>query len=352
MHIRPMTLALIVTYRCTASCDHCCFHCSPRSSGTVPFRRLLALIDEAAAVGTLQAVVFTGGEPFLLGESLKQLIAYAAEHGFVTRCVSNGYWAKTEAIAQKRVEELAAAGLKELNLSTGTFHSRYVPLKRVINAMCAASDAGLAVFVTVETFEGSEISPNTLLADPRVSQRVAAGRLVIGRNVWIDNHGPWPVTHSPEHRRFREPNKTPCETVLRTIAVTPDMKLLACCGLHAVRIPDLILGDLSKGSLREVLDGAPDDLLKMWLAVDGPERIAEFLAEHEPAVRFPKSAVHPCETCRWLYTDPLARRLLVQHHRKVEQRVVERFTYSLALVELERQRLRARVQGLARTEGF
>lgn len=216
----------------------------------MPFQRLKLLIDEAAEIDSLFTVVFTGGEPFLLGKRLVELVARASERGLVTRCVTNGYWARSAAAAHRRVAELRAAGLKELNLSTGPFHARHVPVERVINAACAASDAGLVPFVTVETFEGSTLSPETLHADPRVAERVAAGRLIIGRNVWINNDGTRPVAYSREHLRFGDANKLPCETVLRTIAVTPDMKLLACCGLHAIRIPDLIIGDVSALSSR------------------------------------------------------------------------------------------------------
>lgn len=100
--------------------------------------------------------------------------------------------------------------------------------------------------------------------------------------------------------------------------------------------------------LREVLNVAPDDLLEMWLGVDGPERIVEFLAQYDSSLRFPKSAVHPCETCRWLYASARARTLLVRHYHKVEKQIVERFMHSLALVELERNRLRASMQERAR----
>src|SRR5512144_1940405 len=88
MLIRPHTLSLITTYRCTAACDHCCFGCTPQvpTSWAIPFTRMLSLIDEAADLGSIRVVVFTGGECFLLGARLNRLIALASAHDLVTRC--------------------------------------------------------------------------------------------------------------------------------------------------------------------------------------------------------------------------------------------------------------------------
>jgi len=351
MFIRPTTLALILTYRCTASCDHCCFHCSPRVTGTIPFRRALSLIDEAADLGSIVSIVFTGGEAFLLGTRLAELISRARKRGFLTRCVSNGYWAKSESLARERIERLREAGLNELNLSTGPFHAAHVPVERVIHAACAASDAGLITLVTVETFVGSGISPETLLADPRVAERSASGRLIIRRNVWMPNGGCCELEHSPEQQRFRPANRSGCETVLNVIGVTPELQLLACCGLRATLIPELALGNLTRKPLGEVLDSAPDDLLKMWLQVEGPERILEFLADRDSSIQLPTDAVHPCQSCEYLFSNRAVRQLLVEHYLEAEPVVIERFMTSLAVVEVQRKIMRASAGALSNNQG-
>ncbi len=159
--------------------------------------------------------------------------------------------------------------------------------------------------------------------------------------MWIANEGCSPLRYAQENRRFNDLNKSGCETVLRVLAVSPEPKLLACCGLHATRIPDLAIGDVSTASRQHTLEKAPDDLLKMWLHVEGPERIVEFLAERDRSLRLPDWTVPPCETCRWLFGSARARTLLRRHYRFVEAGVVERFMTSLALADLQRKMILA-----------
>lgn len=63
----PRTLSLITTFRCTAACASCCFGCSPWAARDVmSLRRMRHYIDTVLAAfgGSLQVVVFTGGECF------------------------------------------------------------------------------------------------------------------------------------------------------------------------------------------------------------------------------------------------------------------------------------------------
>src|SRR5271166_3771858 len=84
MLIRPQTLSLITTHQCTAACDNCCFACTPKITKAIPVERMASLIDEGAAIETIKVVVFTGGECFLLGRRLDELIKRAARHGLIT----------------------------------------------------------------------------------------------------------------------------------------------------------------------------------------------------------------------------------------------------------------------------
>lgn len=95
------------------------------------------------------------------------------------------------------------------------------------------------------------------------------------------------------------------------------------------------------GSSGLMLARAPDDLLKMSLHVEGPERILEFLAERDRSLRLPNRAVHTCETCRYLFGSTRVRSLLRRHYRSVEPRVVERFMTSLALADFQRKTILA-----------
>jgi len=66
--------------------------------------QVCAYVDGALeAFPSIRAVVFTGGECFLLGDGLTQGIERAARAGRGTRCVTNGYWATSREAAERRL---------------------------------------------------------------------------------------------------------------------------------------------------------------------------------------------------------------------------------------------------------
>ena len=345
MLIRPQTLSLITTHQCTAACDHCCFACTPKVTKAIPVERLHRLIDEAAAVSSIQVVVFTGGECFLLGKDLDDLIRHAGDRGFSTRCVTNGYWAVNEGGARERVARLKAAGLNEINFSTGSFHAKYVPVERIVAGAKACYEAGITTLIAIETHLDSDFDSAAIKEHPALSEGFASGRLDTYDFNWIPNAegvGQATLRHRPEHSLFIEENKRPCESIMNVISVNPDQRLLACCGLHVESIPDLQLGSVAERTISDILDEASDNILKMWIHVAGPEAILEFVKRYLPDYELPTAAVHPCTTCHQLHRDDAVMQTLRAHYAEVEQEIVNAYCSAVASRELDRHdRLRA-----------
>src|ERR1700729_4110621 len=113
MNVVPDTLVLLTTYQCTAACDHCCVSCGPKVTKYLPFETMKDAISAAHRFGHFNMVCFTGGECFLLHDRLINLVKHATDKKFVTRCMTNGYWAVNEKGAKARLEPLVQAGLKE-----------------------------------------------------------------------------------------------------------------------------------------------------------------------------------------------------------------------------------------------
>jgi hypothetical protein len=80
--------------------------------------------------------------------------------------VSNAYWARTADSASRTVQALAAAGLREINFSTGDQHARFVPMNNIIRAARAGLDQKLKVAVMIETVRERSITRETLVGDP------------------------------------------------------------------------------------------------------------------------------------------------------------------------------------------
>ncbi|MEA2664709.1 MAG: hypothetical protein QOI11_1653 [Candidatus Eremiobacteraeota bacterium] len=313
MYARPRFLSLITTRRCTAACDNCCFGCSPKAAKAIPVPRMHGLIDEAAAIPSMEMVAFTGGECFLLGKELDALVARAARLALRTRVVTNGYWAVTPLAAQRRLANLRAVGLCEIHLSTGMFHERFVPVARVLHAARAAAEAGLAVSVSVEECAGSTFDGSAV--DAELDDLMRSGRVQILRQPWIANaegRSDTRLAHDPASSRFLSENRGGCSTILDVLSVTPDQTLIACCGFTMEAIPDLHLGSVAERRLDEVLAAAPTDLMKYWLHVEGPEAILAFVQRFEPGYRLLESPAI-CQTCLHLHRDPVVQQVIAAH---------------------------------------
>jgi len=323
----PTHLTILATYKCTAACRECCFESNPGHVLRIPRRRLLGYIDEAAdTFETLRLAVFSGGECFLLGDDLVAAVGRAARRGLAVRCVSNGYWAVNERAARRWMDRLAGAGLRELNLSTGDDHQEFVPFERVAMGAVAAAQAGVRALLVVEAHAGSRFRARQALEHPRLREfrgsHPNAHLLGIIQNVWIpfrtdrDLHPPLPAGSAPGGG---------CGNVLDNVVVTPDEQLAACCGLTMEHIPELKLGSLRRHRMGDLYRQALGDFLKIWLRVEGPERILQFAAARNPLIATPAGCAHMCQACVSVHRNEAVRRTLREHWREKAPEVLFRF---------------------------
>ncbi|MGA2082158.1 MAG: hypothetical protein ABSH53_16325 [Holophaga sp.] len=119
------------------------------------------------------------------------------------------------------------------------------------------------------------------------------------------------------------------------LAVNPDQELITCCGLTLEHIPALHAGRLKDRTLAEAIRAVQPDLLKLWIHVEGPERILEFLKERDPDLELPLDSAHICHTCQYLHASPRAMAALREHARGVEDRILEQYFLASAAVDWE-----------------
>jgi hypothetical protein len=327
----PDTLTMIASYQCTAACEDCCFGSHPGIRQRLSLDRILHHIDQAAALGSVKLVVFTGGECFMLGDDLIAAVSHCTELGLLSRCVSNGYWATSEKRAMERLKPLAEAGLGDLNLSTGDEHQEFVPLNRIVNAIYAAGKLNMRALVVVEAKEQRVFSMAALRADPRWAELESDTRV---RYPVFSFESPWmsmdpDVTlDQPERKLARRRNlsrRAGCDSVLRTLVVTPDEDLGACCGLTREQIPELKLGSLREKSMGSLVDVMFNDFLKIWVALDGPDHILAWAAKYDKEIQWERRFAHHCDSCRFLYTDARVRATVAMHWEDVADDVLCRF---------------------------
>jgi hypothetical protein len=337
MFVQPRILSIFTTRRCTAQCDHCCVGAGPRASGSITVARIHALIEEAKRVPSIQRIVFTGGEAFLLGRALDALVSHAHGAGFDTRIISNAYWAVNERAAESRVASLRAAGLDEIVLSTGAFHEAFVPRDRVVHAARATTRAGIATRIAIEDCDQSQAGDEPFRA--QLEEPLRTGLLAISRDPWIADagqRGTAVLSHDARRAAGRVRYGGGCANVLTTISVTPDQQLVACCGFPLEELPGLRIGSVAERALPDVLHDAPDDLLKIFLHVLGPAGIADFVARYEPGYTLPRDPVSICDACIAFQRDTRAMRVAAEHAGEVAAEIVARFAASQAALVVPR----------------
>ncbi len=308
------------TNQCTARCDDCPIVPSRRPPGRLHVQDMIRIVDEVLAWGSLRLVVFTGGEAFLLGDELRQAVEYIAGHGVATRVVTNAFWATSRETALQRLGELRQAGLTELNISCDDYHQAFVPLENVKRANEAAAELGLPALLVHRRKVGGEITVESLSAYLGVDLQIWRSGQVNPDNNVICTSRNIPLSSAEgaqgesccEYADEREWSG-PCQSVLRSIIVFPDLSVQLCCGIALNWIPELTIGSLRSDSLLTVLTRGNQDLIANWLALEGPSSILEFVRTKHPELDLPDRYVGRCHLCNVLFTHPEVRATLQAH---------------------------------------
>jgi hypothetical protein len=278
-------------------------------------------------------VVFSGGECFLLGDDLNAAVEYATSLGLSTRCVTNGYWAKNISRGKARLEGLALAGLKELNISTGDYHQRWVPQDVVVNAACLSVELGFEhTVVVIELQKDRGVTAESLSADPRI------GALLKNDNSRFRLiESPWMPMDYQERIEQRDENflsrrtlhmRGGCTSIMKTVVLTPEQRFGFCCGLTREQISELNVC-WSGGPIDSLVEAASRDFMKIWLFVDGPERILAWAATKDSRISWENRYAHHCHICLALFADPLVREAIHEHHRERVDDVLARYVARL-----------------------
>jgi pyruvate-formate lyase-activating enzyme len=307
------------TYRCTAACKSCGTLSSPQEKTRLSDEHFFNAIDQASDNG-YGLVVFTGGEATLARELLLSGIERATSRGLLTRLVTNGWWARSDVTARRRIAEFIDVGLDEINFSTGDEHARFVPLEHVVRGSCIAASSGLPVAIMVETVEGRSLTKDDLLLNSdicRVAAAPGSEPIRVLESPWMPLSPSEIAAYNGEAVNARNISScTGCDSILSTTTVQADGTIGACCGIGLRLIPELNLGNISEISLADADSTAANDFLKRWIRSEGPERILAWAAEHDNSIAWEDMYAHRCQACMRIYTDPAVREVISAHHQE------------------------------------
>ena len=149
----PVSSGVITNYNCTAECRHCMFASSPDCKKDYITREMSEKVAELLHRAGAYSVHIGGGEPFMNFDGLCGLISALRRHGiYIDYIETNGYWAKDEDFARRRLEVLKRLGVETIMVSVDPYHIEYVPLERPLRLISLLREYGFDYFVWQQKF--------------------------------------------------------------------------------------------------------------------------------------------------------------------------------------------------------
>jgi hypothetical protein len=144
----PYSAGLFLSYRCSSTCKHCLYACSPRwPADWIAEDDAEQILSHLAGtmrgkypypgrVGVNDGVHLTGGEPFLNFDLLLRLTQIAHRLDIPTTFVeTNGFWARDDRTTRERLRALQDAGLDGILVSANPFILEGIPFERTERAV-------------------------------------------------------------------------------------------------------------------------------------------------------------------------------------------------------------------------
>ena len=145
---------IIVTYKCTAACLHCCYSSSPQRDGAYMSRdtadNIFALLSDKGC----RSVHIGGGEPFMNFDALVEVCKSAMRHRVVIDYIeTNASWYTDDKSVTQKLEILRDAGVDCLLISLDPFHNEFIPYAKVKKLIKCCQKNNFATFLWQSRFD-------------------------------------------------------------------------------------------------------------------------------------------------------------------------------------------------------
>lgn len=145
---QPVSLGLLLTYKCNIACRYCIYNCSPKwksdwlkiEDAKKVFKRLAYIFQEIYIqrpehISFSYGLHFTGGEPFLNYGHLLKLTALAKEYDIPSVFAeTNCFWAENDTDTEEMLLGLRDAGMQGIMISINPFNVEKIPVERIERA--------------------------------------------------------------------------------------------------------------------------------------------------------------------------------------------------------------------------
>lgn len=284
-------ICLVLTDRCNAECEICCFSCSPFNKNVMTEELMIETIRQAAELGGVQQIGFSGGEPFLCYDLLKKGLEYAKEKGFSTSIVTNGFWGSWS--DETLQEKIAPLPIDLITFSHDAYHAQYVKTEDFVKAIRFGQMCGFQVKWGIGETKG-DCSANEFFRS-------------LGDFKYLMDYYMYPFLYAgraqnlSEEKFFRycDGKELYCSDD-ETLAVMYDGRVYPCCS-QPVFDTCLYLGNIQEQTLEELLNKSfMADVHKVMSNNQMFTQIGK-IAREELGMELPEKCGSPCEICRIIF---------------------------------------------------
>jgi hypothetical protein len=294
------TLGLMLGSGCNIKCRSCLWGDLLNKGPKMSVKDACGWIDQAHSLGNLLLVGFSGGEPFLYMNEMKEIAQYAQKkYNLPFVAATNSFWASSIERAEVVLGSLFELGLRQLLVSVDEFHQEYVPLNNVKNCLTAAKSLG--IHCTIQCV-------NTL-SSKKLSYYMDALGVSKGKDLAASEISCTPVGSAAcqiPKEDFPTYSEVPADycTLLQAMVVRPDGTVNLCCG-PAFSVEALSAGNLHQETLESIVERAEWNPLFNALALgNGPRLIAELLKEKGEGKLLREKYTSSCHACHHILSQP------------------------------------------------
>ncbi len=283
-------LAFAISDRCNASCDMCCFECSPKGERHLETGLIKNVLDEASNIDGISAVGFTGGEPFLYYDQILDCSRYAHDLGLDVQINTNGFWG-----SEIDAGVLKDAGVSRICFSTGRFHRKFVSPETLKKAITAAKEAGIKVYLNVmELSELDEYDVVSKFLFPEIKDITVERHLVAPVGKAAKDLAPKNFVCATDSEKAR------CDFA-GDVELSFDGNYYMCCSVFSRETKRLCLGNAKEVRLSDLSKKIlSDDYLYVMLS-RGLSWYVKLAVELGFAI--PDKVCSPCQLCNMVFEN-------------------------------------------------
>ena len=289
-------IGLLMTYKCQVTCPHCIIEAGPHRKEEMLLSDAFNWIQQISDYRNsyIKVLALTGGEPFYNTDNLKKISAFGKTCGLFVSVITNAFWASTQEEAVSILKELQAINM--LSISTDVYHIESIPFERVKNAIIAARKCDIPYTISVCTEDENDREYKEILN--KLSEITEKDAILTA--VTFRAGRALKKLSTLNYQTSEDPPISACSAGSSPI-IFPDGRVIACIGpVIDLTFPHpLVLGNLRKNSLNEILDNAEINPILHAIRIWGPRKLISIIKEAGLNQYLPKRYIKDsvCNAC-------------------------------------------------------